>query len=92
MVGERKPYVAPRLRQITDPQDVARILGLAAEENPALLVSALKLAHRTNANANDRARRWKALAKKLWHTTHPLGSMGRHGCAAIDVRMTRAGR
>jgi hypothetical protein len=32
------------------------------------------------------ARTWKALAKKLWHTTTPRGSQGR-ASAAIDIRM-----
>ena len=39
-----------------------------------------------------RALRWKALAKSLWRSPYPnRGGTGRHGCAAIDVRMKAKG-
>jgi hypothetical protein len=74
-MGDRKPYKPPTIRRC----ETIEIVGL------------LERALAKAARMETAARLWKALAKKLWHTTNPIGSMGRYGCAAIDVRLRRNG-
>jgi len=79
MARERRTYFAPKLRRITDPEELRRLdLQLIAELTRELT------------RARKRAALWKRLAKRQW--TQNVDRYGRYGTAARDVKMRRHGR
>lgn len=75
------PYTAPSIRAMDPHEAIRKLVRIRLRQEHELEL------------AVERARRWKALAKKLWHEPYPnRGGTGRYGCAAIDVRMKAKGR